>query len=697
MCLRCVSVEALNFISILCHIIYILGLAVLDYIYLSKPKMNLDEKYKFLYDNSAWLGRVTSSIIITPGDFFKGLEISRLVVIPVKGGRGVPTIQAQSIFIAHAETAGFPGLPKGMKIIDGFVYAPLHFKTVDCDDSGKKTHERTKAKAEAEGRGVEVEEEEEEGRGRSRSRSPPPKCAFSRITNSDGVIQVGYLELFQAVQEMFLPRSLKHREDYALRGNNPHADDFREVKSVIDVLNGAMDSGRNMFASKLKPHLEASRGSENLEIRKQAILLTREINRDDGFYDAGPTIQEGRLSTMTLGGDPYYLENKALRNDEYFDKTVYNVLVTVKVVTRSNMYFIYFYISRRKILDFLRGHRKSITEEDSISFWIGEAMEFINSPGFIAVITDIIRTSVGQGGAGTRSDSTKKVITDLLPFLDIRVRHGSPADYHCSIDSGCKLFAFVDIKEKDGSPVIKNYTRLGVPDSNYLPNDFVVGFDDKVQVPYVLTRPFTALGRHDWNGIVIGSNRVKFQLPKYSDVRLEDVIGGGQGDSMDSLRVEPSDSLRVELDDPVEAAVEAAVVEAATVAASAEAAVAASAEAAVETRVTPSLISKTKDYVVRMINYFFTSPKIGDRTYDETFISGLIKILDVGVSIHTLEEKQRYISTDNEIYQESREALTGRGGRGCKLLKRTKKQKRGSRSRSRRSRRGSRRRRSRKN
>ena len=649
--------------------------------------MTLDQKYKILYDkvNLDWLGHFTDSIFMTPDEFFQGLEISRLVVIPVKDGGGQPTIDVRSICIAHSETAVFlEPLPKDRKFRDDVVYAPLQFTTVDCDDSDSQTSKKAKFTSAP-----------------SAPSAPPPKCAFSRITNSDGVLQVGYLELFQAVQQMFLPRSLEQREAYA-RGN-PHADDFRRVDTVIDVLNEAMDSGRDIFASKLKPHLEASRNPANPkeESRKEAILLAREISRVDCFYDAGSTIQEGRLSTMTLGGDPYYLENKALRNDEYFDKTVYNVLVTVKVVIGFNMYFIYFYISRLKILEFLRVKKRlSITEGGSISFWIGQAMEFINRPEFIAVIRDIITTSVEPEREGPpRSPSTQKVIDYLLPFLNTKVRDGAPADYHCSIDSGCKSFAFVEIKE--GSSVIKNYTRLRVPDLNYLPNDFVVGRDDHNN-PYVLTHPFTALGRHDWTGIVIGSND-SFQLPKYSNVRIASVIGEGEGDSMNfSQTAEASDSIREDLVDPVAAEAEAKAAEAAAVVAAeakAAEAAAAAAEAAAETRVThpPSLIYKTIDYVVGMINYFFTSPKIGRSSYDKTFIDGLLQNLPIGVSIHTLEEKQRYISTDNEIYQEAREALTGRGGRGCKLLKRTKKQKRGSRSRSRRSRRGSRRRRSRKN
>ena len=667
----------------------------------------LDQKYKILYDkdNLDWLGHFTDSIFMTPDEFFQGLEISRLVVIPVKDGGGQPTIVVRSIYIAHAQTMFIPErfpegtklpkvrLPDGMKLSEEYTYvcAPLHFKTVHGDHSEMKS--RIAAAAEK-GRGEEGRGREAE-KGRARSRTPPPKCAFSRITNSDGVLQVGYLELFQAVQEMFLPKSLQDREYYAQKMSNSHADNFREVKSVIDVLNEAMDSGRRNFASKLGPHIVASRNPANPkeESRKEAILLAREVNRVDGFYDAGSTIQEGRLSTMTLGGDPYYLEKTALhlKDDEYFNKTVYNVLVTVKVVTGGNMYFIYFYISRRKILDILRGQRKSITEEDSISFWIGEAMEFINRPEFIAVIRDIIRTSVGQGGAGPRSDSTKKVLSELLPFLNTKVRDGAPADYHCSIDSGCKSFAFVEIKE-DSSLI--NYTQLRVPDLNYLPNDFVVERDDHNN-PYVLTRPFTALKKHHWTGIVIRSNKGdgSYQLPNYDDEMVDKVLGLNEGElEHDSLHGEAADSLRVDPVDPVAAEAEAAEA-AAVVAAEAKAAEAAAeaAAAAAETRVThpPSLISKTIDYVVGMINYFFTSPKIGRSSYDKTFIDGLLQNLPIGVSIHTLEEKQRYISTDNEIYQESREALTGRGGRGCKLLKRTKKQKRGSRRRG--SRRGSRR------
>jgi hypothetical protein len=677
----------------------------------------LDDKYKILYNeaNLERLGRFTESIFMTPNEFFQGLEISRLVVIPVEDDRGVSEVEVRSIFIAHAQTMFIPErLLEGMSlptVMDGmksskeytYVCAPLHFKTVHGDDSEMKSSIAAAAK---EGRGREAEEgkkeegkkeegrdrgreaeEEEEGWVRARSRTPPPKCAFSRITNSDGVIQVGYLELFQAVQQMFLPRSLKHREDYARARGNLHADNFREVKSVIDVLNGAMDSGRHNFASKLKPHLEASRESSDPENRKQAILLEREINREDDFYDAGPTIQEGRLSTMTLGGDPYYLEKKAshLKDDEYFNKTVYNVLVTVKVVTRSNMYFIYFYISRRKILDFLRKKEEKkgfseITERDSISFWIGQAMEFINRPEFIVVIRDIITTSVGQGGAGPRSDSTNKVITDLLPFLDIRVRHGLPADYHCSIDSGCKSFAFVEIKE-DSSLI--NYTQLRVPDLNYLPNDFVVGFDGNVH--YMLTRQFTALGKHHWNGIVIRSNG-PFQLPAYEDVRIASVIGERDGDSMNSLEVEAPNSLQEVLVDPVAAEAEAKAVAKAAVAAEAKAAVVAEAAAA-ETRVTPSLICKTIDYVVGMINYFFTSPKIGRSSYDKTFIDELLQNLPIGVSIHTLKP---YKFTDDLIEEAVPRDIYSFGGRGCKLLKRTKKQKRGSRRRGSR-RRGSRR------
>jgi hypothetical protein len=302
-----------------------------------------------------------------------------------------------------------------------------------------------------------------------------------------------------------------------------------------------------------------------------------------------------------------------------------------------------------------------------------------------------------------RSDSTNKVIKDLLPFLDKRAGEGAPANYHCSIDSGCKSFAFVEIKE--GSSVIDNYTQLAVPNSNYLPNDFVVergGHNN----PYVLTRPFELMyppfteDDEDvkWQGIVIHSNG-PFQLPLYNDTMVNEAIGVSQGDldfDFDSMNTQLPDSPQKDLVDPVAAAAEAAAVvanqvkeaEAGAAAGAAVEAVEAGAAEAAATGVShiPSLIIKTMGYVARMINYFFASPKIGRSKYDEKFIDGLIQNLHL--------DFYRDISTPSTPpiqIEKSRfpRVISSFGGRGCKLLKRTKKQKRGSRRRG--SRRGSRR------
>jgi hypothetical protein len=231
---------------------------------------------------------------------------------------------------------------------------------------------------------------------------------------------------------------------------------------------------------------------------------------------------------MKLGGDPYLLDGvKPGRVDVNFNNTVYNVLVSVKIVTGLNMYFAYFYISRDKILEILNSQRLAgagpITGEHSISFWIGSAMEYLNTPSFISVITNIIINSpYGPTFKG-----------DLIPFLEERVSDGVPADSHCSIDSGCKSPVALDIEENGYGSTIK-YIQLDVPDENYLPDDFVVGTNPH-GVHFVLTKPF-GLGQRKWKGFVIRSNLTEdgsrpfyFQVPRYDDALVNEVIGVDEG------------------------------------------------------------------------------------------------------------------------------------------------------------------------
>ena len=153
-------------------------------------------------------------------------------------------------------------------------------------------------------------------------------------------------------------------------------------------------------------------------------------------------------------------------------------------------------------------------------------MEYLNTPSFISVITNIINNSPhGQ----TFKD-------DLIPFLRQRVRDEVPADSHCSIDSGCKSPVVVDIEETGFALAIK-YIQLDVPDENYLPDNFVVGTNPD-GVHFVLTKPFE-VGQHRWNGFVIRSNLTEdgrgpfhFQVPIYDDALINEVIGIGVGEGV---------------------------------------------------------------------------------------------------------------------------------------------------------------------
>lgn len=509
--------------------------------------------YSTLYKDTTFHG-LPDSILISPEVLFNGLALSRLDVKPLlRHEHSVPCIELRSMFISHSQTVFFPEeIPRGeVNVPDSFfVYAPLEFRTVEgVKPQGKRAAEAASA-AEA--------DPEDEDRPRSRSRSPENSSnySFCRITNSDFVLQLGYYELFRAVQQMFLP-SVVSLQDYEFQ-------DFQDVDSIVRILNGAMYSGRRTFADKIKKHLmksrEFSNGMNDPKNRKYVSFVLREILAANGYYNAGPTLQEGRLSTMKLGGDPYLLDGaKPGRVDVNFNNTVYNVLVSVKIVTGRNMYFAYFYISRDKILKILNSQRLTdagadagadagslpITREHSISFWIGSAMEYLNTPSFISVITNIISSS----------DHGPTFKDDLIPFL----RERRAADFHCSIDSGCKSPVALDIEEKGYGPTIK-YIQLDVPDENYLPDDFVVGTNSD-GVHFVMTKPF-GLGQRRWNGIVIRSNLSEdghgrrpfhFQVPRYDDALVNEVIGVGEGDVgvASSLSPQPPTSPQLVLTDPL--------------------------------------------------------------------------------------------------------------------------------------------------
>lgn len=480
-------------------------------------------KYSTLYTNRTFHG-LPDSILISPEVLFNGLALSRLDFKSLPSPHDkMPCIELRSMFISHSQTVFFPEeIPAERKVNvpdSFFVYAPLEFRTVE---GVKHQGRRTAAEAEA----------KDNGRSRSRSPENSGNNSFCRITNSDFVLQLGYNELFRAVQQMFLPNFVS-LQDYEFQ-------DFQDVDTVVHNLNQAMDSGRHAFADKIKKHLMKSResrsGMNDPKNRKYVSLVLREMLAANGYYNAGPTLQEGRLSTMKLGGDPYLLDGfKPERVDVHFNNTVYNVLVSVKIVTGHNMYFAYFYISRDKILEILNSQRLAgagagagagpITGEHSISFWIGSAMEYLNTPSFISVITNIINNSPH---GPTFKD-------DLILFLRQRVRDGVPADYHCSIDSGCKSPVALDIEENGyGQQPTINYIQLDVPDENYLPDDFVVGTNPD-GVHFVITKPF-GLGQRKWNGFVIRSNLSEdgrrpyyFQVPRYDDALVNEVIGVGEG------------------------------------------------------------------------------------------------------------------------------------------------------------------------
>ena len=215
-------------------------------------------KYSTLYTDRT-LDGLPDSILISPDVLFNGLALSRLDVKPLPLRHdNLPCIELRSMFISHSQTVFSPEeIPTGEVNVPGtgFVYAPLEFRTVE---GGKPQGRRSAAEA-AEAEAAEAEAAEAEAAGeaagedRSRSRSPEKSgnYSFCRITNSDFVIQLGYHELFRAVQQMFLPNVVS-LQDYEFQ-------DFQDVDSVVHILNQAMDSGRRAFADTIKKHLMKSR------------------------------------------------------------------------------------------------------------------------------------------------------------------------------------------------------------------------------------------------------------------------------------------------------------------------------------------------------------------------------------------------------------------------------------------------------
>lgn len=263
------------------------------------------DKWEYVYADR----NLSGMNVISPKDLFKGLELSRFYVKESSHSQS-STIQVRSIFIAHSQTVFFPKRvevkddTKQQVNVNNFVYAPLEFRLPIVENAIDR---------------------------------------FRRITNADYMLHSAYYELIMAAKHMFLPDDDDDvDDDFSLSG----------VDDVIGKLNSALKDGREAFAEKIeKSHIDKSRSdSSDIKYRTDVVTVLREMLHEDPYYNAGPTLQKGRLATINLNGDSYYLDGVEQALDGgIFDNVVYNVLVSVKIVNNRKTYFAYFNISRTNL------------------------------------------------------------------------------------------------------------------------------------------------------------------------------------------------------------------------------------------------------------------------------------------------------------------------------------------------------------
>jgi hypothetical protein len=465
------------------------------------------DKWEYVYADR----NLSGMNVISPKDLFKGLELSRFYVKESSHSQS-STIQVRSIFIAHSQTVFFPKRvevkddTKQQVNVNNFVYAPLEFRLPIVENAIDR---------------------------------------FRRITNADYMLHSAYYELIMAAKHMFLPDDDDDDDDddvdFSLSG----------VDDVIGKLNSALKDGREAFAEKIeKSHIDKSRSdSSDIKYRTDVVTVLREMLHEDPYYNAGPTLQKGRLATINLNGDSYYLDGVEQALDGgIFDNVVYNVLVSVKIVNNRKTYFAYFNISRTNLKENKEKKKKKRSRSDTkdedecrISFWIDLAMEYLNSHDFVLLIKDKL--------------SHKLKDKNLAKFFE---QKKGPVDFHCSIDAGCKLPAAVEFLDEWGSGEKTKYTQLNVPNNKYLPRDLVVG-TDHYDNDYILTDMFD-FGQSRWSGILplydISDDIKKFTThwPKkmqYNEARVDRIIGVDDGASIDgSLSRQDSESIRDELESP---------------------------------------------------------------------------------------------------------------------------------------------------